>query len=118
MDEMISSWSRHIIRVANGRPLYIMGMNYLYVRIGRYVVRCNSYVCEKLATAYVLVGDFCDRFIEAIKPRKRLIKFEDGTQVPIVRNSSNREANSIPLTDSLQKFQSKGRISHKIWVVA
>lgn len=57
------------------------------------------YVCERLATSYVLDSDFCDRFLEAIKPRKRLVELEDGTPVPIVRRSSNGEAETVPLPE-------------------
>lgn len=47
-----------IINDANGRPVNIVGTVALYVLLGAYVLKCDSYVCEQLATPYVIGGLF------------------------------------------------------------
>lgn len=56
---------------ANGRPLNTVGTTALYVRVGVYVPKCHF--CEWLSTAYALGGNYLYRFVEAIRPRQRLV---------------------------------------------
>lgn len=58
---------------ANCRNVNIARTAALYVRYGTYIVKINFYVCERLGTDYVLGGEFCDMFVETIKPRQCLV---------------------------------------------
>lgn len=68
-DVQISSGLKQTISDAICRPLNEVGTSALYVRFGSYEVKCHFYVLERLSISYVLGGDFCDRFVEAINPR-------------------------------------------------
>lgn len=96
-DLHISSELNQTTRDANFRPLNIVGTTALYVRFRSYVLKCHLYVCKRLATTYVLSGDFCDIFVDDMKPRKRLVELDYGAQVPIGRRSSNRDTNYVPI---------------------
>lgn len=65
-DVHISSGLKPTISDANGSPLHTVEKTALYVRFGSYVVKFHFYVCELLATACLLGGDFFDRFLKAI----------------------------------------------------
>lgn len=68
-DVHINPGDDKFISYANGRSLNILGTTTLFERFGSYVVKVDFYACEKLATAYVLCGDFCNMFFNSIKPR-------------------------------------------------
>lgn len=75
---------------ANNRPLSTVGVIDLLVRLGHYVVKLDFLVCKQLAAPVILGCDFCDRFVESIRPRARTVEMEDGTSVPIVRRPLRR----------------------------
>ena len=97
------------INDANGRPLAIVGTIPLYVRMARYVVKVDFIVCDRLAADIVLGCDFCDRYIEAIRPRQRAVELEDGTLVPIVRKPKPRAKGLVPLPTAQQFPEVVGR---------
>lgn len=49
------------------------------------------FVWKKLATAYVLGGDFWDHFVNAMKPRKRVVELDYCTDIKIIRRRLKRE---------------------------
>ena len=85
------------VRDANNRRLNILGTVELNVRIGNRQDKVNFYVVERLATDFILGCDFCDKHVEAIRPRKRLIELDDGTTIPIVRGSKKARGRNIPV---------------------
>lgn len=80
----IKSGYKTVSSDANGRELNIVGTKNLLVRFLSYVVKFDFYVCEKLATSYVLGGGFRDKFFNSIRPRKRIVELCDGARIPFV----------------------------------
>ena len=101
---------------ANNNPLSMLGVISLIVRLGTFLVKLDFIVCERLAAPVILGCDFCDRFVEAIKPRKKLVELEDGTTVPIVRRPLARSSRAVPLPHSQEYVKSPGRITPKVKV--
>ncbi len=104
------------VRDANNRPLSMLGKINLHVQIGTKVSLVAFYVVEKLATSIILGCDFCDKNIDAIRPRKRYVELDDGTTVPIVRKPSSRSQFAPPLPEDQVYVPPKGRASTKIRV--
>lgn len=77
---------------ANNRPLNMLGTVNLVVQLGTFVVRDVFIVCRTLAAPAILGADFCDKYVEAIRPKKRHVELDDGTTVPIVRGVLRRVA--------------------------
>ena len=77
------------------------------------VVKFN--VVERLGTHVILGCDFCDKHIEAICPRKRLIELDDGTTVPILKRPEGRTKQSVPLPAEQKYIPPKGRSSSRVY---
>ena len=77
------------------------------------VVKFN--VVERLGTDVILGCDFCDKHIEAIRPRKRLIELDDGTTVPILKRPESRAKHSVPLPAEQEYIPPKGRSSSRVY---
>ena len=104
------------IRGANGKPIDVAGCVYLTVTVGTQVAKREFLVCERLATDLILGCDYCDRHVEEILPRKRLIKLDDGTTVPIVRKASARPPNAPRLPPELVLSKNPSRRNPSVWV--
>ena len=100
---------------ANGNPLSMMGRLKLVTRLGSSLVLVDFVVCRTLAADAILGADFCDRYVEAIRPRKKLVELDDGTTVPIVRNPSRWRSRENPMPAGLKPDKST-RGSQKIRV--
>lgn len=59
----IKTGDKPVVRDANGLDLNIVCTTNFFVRFGTYVVKIYFYLLEKLVAAYVLGGDFCDKFV-------------------------------------------------------
>ena len=94
---------------ANNRPLQTAGLITLPVKLGRYLVDVQFIVCNKLAASMILGADFCDRYVEAIRPRLRKVELEDGSTIPIIRKPCRRTSKMVPLPQS-QRF---GKLTKK-----
>ena len=101
------------IRNASGKSVPIVGTIDLMVQIGTSSEYVKFYVAENLATSVILGCDFCDRHVEAIKPRLAIVEMDDGSTVPIVRQPSKPNTN-IPLPDEQNFTSRKKRESTKI----
>ena len=86
------------------------------VRLGTCIAKTEFIVCEKIAAPVILVCDFCDRFVEAIYPRKKNIELNDGSTVPIVSRPLKRSPKSPPLSASQEYVKTEGRTSPKVRV--
>ncbi|CAN8062292.1 unnamed protein product [Agarophyton chilense] len=75
---------------AINNPLHTIGKISLAVRLGTYFVQLDFVVCNSLAAPVIHCCDFCDRFVEAIRPRTRTGMMDDGSTIPIVRKPLNR----------------------------
>ena len=69
---------------ANNRPLRTVGTIKMPVRLGHFVATAELIVCEKLAVPLILGADYCDRFVDAIYPRKKTVELAEFSEVPIV----------------------------------
>lgn len=102
------------LRNASNKPIYTLGVAHLDVNLGSGRHRVTFIVCDKLATDVLLGCEYCDKYIEAIKPRKREVELDDGTTVPIIRNPSARSTRSVPLPPDQRTAPFVPR-SRKIW---
>ena len=64
-----------------------MGSIDVVTRPGNHILKVEFILCERLAAPVIHGWDFCDRFVDAIFPRKRLIEMDEGTAFPITRRS-------------------------------
>ena len=101
---------------ANRNPINVIGTIDLVVRLGNILVKAEFLVCERLAAPAILGCDFCDRFVEAIYPRKRVVELEDGSTIPIVRRPLRREPDAPKLPAVQEYVTPKGRVSPNIRV--
>ena len=92
----------------------MVGTLALIVRHGRRIVKVDFIVCERIAAPVILECDFCDRFVEAIRPRKELVEMDDGMEVTIVRGPLRRKPKSPPLSQSQEYPFTKGRSPTKV----
>ena len=85
------------VKDANNRRVVIAGTINLTVQVGkrREVVKFN--VVERLGTDVILGCDYCDKHVESIRPRKRLVELDDGSTVPILKRPEGRATNAVPL---------------------
>ena len=88
------------IRDANKARVRTAGTVTLKCQFGSYFVRVNFVVCERLSVPVILGCDFCDRYVEAIMPRRKVVELDDGTTVPIVRAPMARARDAVPLPES------------------
>ncbi|CAN8063205.1 unnamed protein product [Agarophyton chilense] len=102
------------IRDATKNAVKIVGTVRLMVRLGRFVVLVDFIVCKKLAAPVVLGCDYCDKFFEAIRPRRNLVELDDGSMVPIVRKPMRSCHKAPPLPPSMEYGKSRGRVSPRI----
>ena len=100
----------------NNNPIRMTGLVDLMVRLGTRIAKTEFIVCEKIAAPVILVCDFCDRFVEAIYPRKKNIELNDGSTVPIVSRPLKRSPKSPPLSASQEYVKTEGRTSPKVRV--
>ena len=77
---------------ANERQVEVDGVIELSVTIGGQVESVRFIVVPRLAVDVIIGCDFFDKHIEAIRPRKCIVKLGDGTAVQIVRRSDKRPA--------------------------
>lgn len=71
-------------------------------------------VCERLAAGLVLECNFCDKFVESIRPRKRCVEMDDGSTLPLVREPSRRVAEAIALPAKQEYPALNGRDSTSV----
>ena len=96
---------------ANRNPIRMRGAISLTARLGKYLCKVDFLVAERLAVPVLLGADFCDRFVEAIHPRKRVVELADGSEVPIIRRPPKRLPGAPPLPASQDFVPAKGRVS-------
>ncbi|CAN8076123.1 unnamed protein product [Agarophyton chilense] len=104
------------IRDANKNAVKTLGTVRLLVRLGRFVVLVDFIVCKTLAAPVVLGCDYCDKFVEAIRPRRKLVELDDRSMVPIVRKPMRRCSEAPRLPPSMEYGKSGGRVSPRIRV--
>ena len=104
---------------ANNNPIRMIGLVDLVNRLGNRIVNVEFIVCERPAAPVILGCDVCDRFVDAIFARKRLIKMYDGTTVPITRRSLRHPYKQVRTglkEDEAEKLPLGGRVSTKLRV--
>jgi len=99
---------------ANNRQIQPLGIISLAVDIGGRVEVINFKVVERLAVPVILGCDYCDKHVEAIKRRQRIVELDDGTIVPIIRKPPARPQGAIPLPEQQLFIPKRRRRSTKI----
>ena len=103
------------IKDAGNCNFRIAGKITLTVMLGHRVESISFYSVERLTTQVILGCDFCDKHVEAIKPRQRFVEMDDGTTVPILRTSV-RKSNAVRLPPEQEFFPKKRRQSTRLAV--
>ena len=96
------------VRDAGNRSVRIAGTLDLVVNIGSRLETVRFYVVDKLAVTVILGCDFCDKHVDSIRPRKRTVVLDDGTEVPILKKPEPRGPDAIPLPRA-QEYVPAGR---------
>lgn len=73
------------VRDAKSSLLPTIGLVVVVFRLGCQVVKADFICYERLAATVVLSSDFCDRFVNAIYPRKNVMKTDEGSIAYILR---------------------------------
>ena len=116
LETLVSFGPTQDIGDANNRPLRTVGTIRMPVRLGLFVATAEFVVCEKLAVPLILGADYCDRFVEAIYPRKKTVELADFSEVPIIRWFSARKMRKA-LVPGEDETEGKGeRISPRVKV--
>ena len=104
LETLVSFGPTQDIGGAKNRPLHTIGTIRIPMRLGRFVATAQFIVCEKLAVPLILGADYCDRFVEAIYPRKKIVELADFSEVPILRRSLSRKGkkNFVPGEDETE----------------
>ena len=68
-----------VIRDAGNRNVAFRGTINLTVELGTRVEAVPFLVVDRLSTQVILGCDFCDKHVEYIRPRQRVIVMDDGT---------------------------------------
>lgn len=76
------------------------------------IVRLN--VAERLTTQFILGCNYCDKHVEIIRPRKRIVAPADATPAPIIRKPASRAKYANKSTNRLDNvLATKPRFSHQ-----
>lgn len=78
------------------------------------MVKDDFYVIEILAAKFILRAEFSVKFIEAIKPRKRVVGLEDGSAIRIIRKAKPRKAHATLLLQGLEFQEGFGTLSSEV----
>lgn len=73
------------------------------------------YVANRLATSVILGCDLCDKHLESICPRKRLVELDAGTTVPIIRKPNKGLLDAEPLPEEQEYILAKGMPQEYTW---
>lgn len=85
------------VRDTNKKPLALAWQIILHVRLNDHTETVIFYIAERLAAPALLSCDFCEKHVESIRPRMRIVELEDGSSVSIVRAPRTRTATDKPL---------------------
>lgn len=102
---------------ANSNPLQTAGTIELLVRLENCLSKVEFIVTKALAAPVLLGCDFCDKYMDAIMPRRKRVELLDGTAVPIVRKPLKRAGKTkAPLPVAQEYPAEERRASDKIRV--
>ena len=73
-------------------------------------------MCGRLAAPVILGCDFDDKLVEGIYPRRKVVKLDDGTKVPIGRKPATPRSDAPPLTSGQDYDNYPGRVFPKLKV--
>lgn len=75
---------------ANNKFLHMVGTVKFPVKLGNFYFHIDFIICQSLAAPAIFDADFCGRFVEAIRPRKKLIEPNEVSTLPIVKRPMKR----------------------------
>lgn len=116
MEALIAHGPSMDIGDANNRPLRTIGSLKMPVRLGRFVALVDFIVCAKLAVTIILGADYCDKFVEAIYPRRRIVELTDSSEVSIVRKVVSKKMKPKLVPGEPGEDPTDGRVSPKVKV--
>lgn len=90
----ITNWFREKIKPldddfnignASRKPVPVCGSINLMVNIRYITEEVGFFVVDNLATAVILGCDYCDKYIEEIRPRLKIVERDDGCAVTVLQ---------------------------------
>lgn len=109
LNENVNVWN------AIGEPDPVRGTTKLVVKIGTSTETVRFYVVDNLTTAVFLRYNFCDRYVDGVRPRLKIVCMDVGATVPNVRQPSKSNT-TLPIPDEQQFKKQNNRSSPKIEV--
>lgn len=85
VDRYIRQSSLSGISHVNNKSLPMAKSVELRVKLGICLGNVEIIFCQSLAAPIILYADFCDSFVETIRPSKKLVELVDGSVMLIVR---------------------------------
>lgn len=82
---------------ANSKPTPMVGTVKLPVKLGHFLVHFEFILWGKISAPVFSVVDFCDRYPETRRPRKKLADLEKGSAVPFLIRPMKRNRTLPPL---------------------
>ena len=116
LETLVSFGPTQDIGDANNWPLCTVGTIKMPARPRRFVAIAEYIVCEKPVVPVIPRADYCDRFVESIRPRKNMVELADFSEVPIVRRFSSRKGTEKLVPGEVERNKKRERISHKVKV--
>lgn len=101
---------------ANRNPIPSFRAISLVVQLGSHFSPTEFIFYETLAVPDFLGCEYCDKYVEAIRPRMKEVELYNGVTVPIVRKSRGTRRIPVPLPPSQVEAKTAGRISPSIRV--
>jgi len=85
------------LTTANGTALNSIGTILLWVRFWELITRFSFFVAEDLPVAIMVGTDFKDNHVKVTDSHDQIVRFVDGTVVPIVRKHSGPPIPTSPM---------------------
>lgn len=70
---------------ASGKPVSVCGTINFLDKVGKITKAVRFYAVENLATAVILRWDFCDKYVDTIRPRLKIVHMNNGNTVLIAQ---------------------------------
>jgi len=85
------------LTTANCTALNSIGTIPLWVRFGEFIVRASFFVANDLPVSIMVGTDFKDRHVKVTDSQDHIVRFIDGTVLPIVRKHSGPPVPAKPM---------------------
>lgn len=89
-----------LITDAGNHRVEISRTNDVSVKVGSQLADVIFYVVDKLGADVVLGSKFCDKNVEAIRPRRRVVELDDDTTICTISDAIVKTKTEVPIPDA------------------